>query len=600
MRVVKRIFKKINIRKRFHLTVHIDERMDFMLKLKISGLLLIMTIILSACNGAGSGNDSYPVRYSKAEDKAISGGTVTYAYTAPFQGLFDPAFFEGEDDSNVLDFITEAMFTVKDDLTTVPNIASWKESDDHTVFTFNIRPGVRWHNGDELTVEDWKFALETIASPDYTGSRYYSVEMIKGVEAYHRGETDQLSGVKVIDPYTLRITVNSARVNTIDNLWPYPMNKKYFSGVAVKDMAGSDQVRKRPIGIGPFEVTEIQPGQLVRMQRFDNYYKGKALLDGINYKVVKDSEITGLLETGGIDIGTAPRDTFSALKELNNISLMQSAELSYEYIGFKFGHWDETAQRNVMDNPKFTDKRLRKAMYYALDREGIINKYSYGLGKLIETPIPSSSWAKIADTEIDTYPYSPEKAEALLDEAGYLDVDGDGMREDPKGQKLVIHYDAMSGSSTTEERTQAILQNWRDVGLDVRLNGGALKELNLFYEAVEKDDPTVELFNGVWGLASDPDPSGLWRITDLWNYSRWSSEQSEELIREGVGNKAYDKEYRKQIYYEWQKLINEEVPMIFFAERVNITAVNKRLQGVHVDSMSNIIEPEKWWIKEID
>ncbi|MNB91854.1 Oligopeptide-binding protein AppA precursor [compost metagenome] len=568
-------------------------------KTKIGTLLLAVTFILTACNGAGgSSSDSYAVRYNKVEEKAAPGGIVTYAYTSPFQGMFDPAFFEGEDDSNVLDFITEGMFTVKDDLTTVPNIASWKESDDHTVFTFKIRPGVRWHNGDELTVEDWKFALETIASPDYTGPRYYSVEMIKGADAYHRGETDELTGVKVVDPYTLKITVNAARVNTIDNLWPYPMNKKYFEGVAVRDMADSDQVRKRPIGIGPFEVEEIQPGQLVRMKRFDHYYKGKALLDGVNYTVVGDGEMTGLLEAGSLDIGTVPRDAYTALKELDNITLMQSAELSYEYIGFKFGRWDEAAQQNVMDNPKFADKRLRQAMYYALDREGIINRFSYGLGELIETPVPSTSWAKIPDTEINTYPFDPQKAEALLEEAGYVDINGDGWREDPEGQQLIIHYDAMSGSKTAEERTKAIMQDWRNVGLDVRLNGGQLKELNLFYEAVENDDPTVELFNGVWGLGSDPDPSGLWRQSDLWNYSRWFSEQSDELIREGVEPKAYDKEYRKQIYYEWQQLVNEEVPMLFFAERTNITAVNKRLQGVKVNSISNINEPEKWWIKE--
>lgn len=566
-------------------------------KSKIGTLLLLITCILTACNGAGTSSNSYAVRYSKVEEKAVPGGTVTYAYTSPFQGMFDPAFFEGEDDSNVLDFITEGMFTVRDDLTTVPNIASWKESEDHTVFTFKIRPGVRWHNGDELTVEDWKFALETIASPDYTGSRYYSVEMIKGAEAYHRGEADELAGVKVIDPYTLKITVNSARVNTIDNLWPYPMNKKYFEGVAVKDMADSDQVRKRPIGIGPFEVTEIQPGQLVRMKRFDNYYKGKALLDGVDYKVIGDEELPGLLEDGSIDIGTVPRDTYSALQQLDNITLMQSAELSYEYIGFKFGHWDESARENVMDNPKFADKRLRQAMYYALDREGIIDRFSYGLGELIETPIPSTSWAKIPDTEINTYPYDPQKAETLLQEAGYTDLDSDGWREDPQGQKLIIHYDAMSGNATAEERTQAIMQNWRDIGLNVQLNGGKLKDLNTFYEAVENDDPTVEVFNGVWGLASDPDPSGLWRASDLWNYTRWSSERSEELILEGVQAKAYDRDYRMQVYHEWQQLINEEVPMIFFAERMNITAVSNRLQGVRVNSISNINEPDKWWIK---
>ncbi len=569
-----------------------------MMKRRYCGLVLAMALMLSACSGIGSERLSYGVLSNKEAEVPAAGGTITYGYSSPFQGLFEPAFYEGEDDYQVLEFITEAMFRVKDDLTTVPGIASWQESDDHTVFTFRIRPGVRWHNGDELTVEDWKFALETIASPEYTGSRYYSVEMISGAEAYHKGKAKEISGIKVIDPYTLRITMNSVRVNALDNLWPYPMNKRVYSGIAVKDMPDSDPVRKHPIGIGPFEVTNIQPGQLVEMKAFEDYYQGKPLLDGVKYKVFDDKEIVNLLDENVIDMATAPRDAYASLKQLDQVNILQSPELSYEYIGFKFGSWDHEAQKIVMDNPKFADKRLRQAMYYALDREGIINQYSYGLGSLIETPIPSSSWAKIPDSEINTYPYSPERAKALLNEAGYVDRDGDGFREDPKGAPFVIHYDAMTGSTTAEARTRAILQNWRDVGLDVRLNGGQLKDLNTFYEAVENDDPSVELFNGVWGLASDPDPSGLWREIDLWNYPRFSSKRNEELIREGVGIKSYDKEHRKQVYYEWQKLVNDEVPMIFFAERINITAVNKRLQNVKVNSMSNIIDPQTWWIQE--
>ncbi|AIQ71771.1 oligopeptide ABC transporter substrate-binding protein [Paenibacillus graminis] len=569
-----------------------------MMKRRYCGLVLTMALMLSACSGIGSERLSYGVLSNNEAEVPAAGGTITYGYSSPFQGLFEPAFYEGEDDYQVLEFITEAMFRVNDDLTTVPGIASWQESDDHTVFTFRIRPGVRWHNGDELTVEDWKFALETIASPEYTGSRYYSVEMITGVEAYHKGKAKEISGIKVIDPYTLRITMNSVRVNALDNLWPYPMNKKVYSGIAVKDMPDSDPVRKHPIGIGPFEVTNIQPGQLVEMKAFEDYYQGKPLLDGVKYKVFDDKEIVNLLDKDVIDIATAPRDAYASLKQLDRVDILQSPELSYEYIGFKFGSWDQETQKIVMDNPKFADKRLRQAMYYALDREGIINQYSYGLGSLIETPVPSSSWAKIPDSEINTYPYSPERAKALLNDAGYVDKDGDGFREDPKGAPFVIHYDAMTGSTTAEARTRAILQNWRDVGLDVRLNGGQLKDLNAFYEAVENDDPSVELFNGVWGLASDPDPSGLWREIDLWNYPRFSSKRNEELIREGVGIKSYDKEYRKNVYYEWQKLVNDEVPMIFFAERINITAVNKRLQNVRVNSMSNIIDPQTWWIKE--
>lgn len=94
----------------------------------------------------------------------------------------------------------------------------------------------------------------------------------------------------------MKVTVTAARVNTIDNLWAYPMNKSYFAGVAVKDMPNSDQVRKAPIGIGPFKVKHIQPGEFVELTRFDDYYKGKPLLDGVLYKVFDDKLITSLFE----------------------------------------------------------------------------------------------------------------------------------------------------------------------------------------------------------------------------------------------------------------------------------------------------------------
>ncbi|WP_025694544.1 oligopeptide ABC transporter substrate-binding protein [Paenibacillus durus] len=568
---------------------------------RILAPLLFVMMLLTACGGAGapdnrSGNEPSSLAAGN-EGEPRAGGTVTYGFPSPFKGLFEPAFYEGEDDLRVLEFITEPLFTVKDDLTTVPGIASWQESADHKTFTFKIKHGVHWQNGDELTVEDWKFALEVIADPDYTGPRYYSVEMIEGADAYHTGKAKQISGIRVIDPYTLELRVTAARVNTIDNLWAYPMNKRYFAGVAVKDMPNCGQVRKAPIGIGPFQVTNIQPGEFVEMTRFDNYYKGKPLLDGVLYKVFDDKMITSLFEQGVIDMEQAPRDAYESLNKLDHITLMKSPDLSYEYIGFKFGHWDDKAQKIVMDNPKFSDKRLRQAMYYALDRQGIIDGFSYGLGKLAETPISSESWAKIPEDQINRYPYDPGKANEQLDEAGYKDLDGDGLREDPKGSKLVIHFDGMVGGTNDEPRTEAMLQNWRAVGLDVRLNGGALKEMNTFYTMVEEDDRSVELFNGVWGLSNDPDPTGLWRENDLWNYPRWSSKENEQLIRDGISLKAYDRDYRKQVYYDWQKLINDEVPMIFIAERVTITAVNKRLQGVKINAISPIIDPYKWWIK---
>lgn len=526
------------------------------------------------------------------------GGTVTYGYTQPFKGLFEPALYEGEDDSLVLNFMADGLTKTGDDLKAYPHLAEWTESEDHKTFTFKFKEGVKWHNGEELTVEDYKFALEVIAHPDYTGPRYSNVEMIVGAEEYHNGTADSISGINVIDPYTIEITVKEAQVNTIDNLWSYPMPKKHYEGVAIADLAESPQVRQNPVGLGPFKVKNIQPGEFVELVRYDEYWQGKPLLDGVTYKIIDASLASGLLENGEIDVLTIPNSQVTEIEKLQNVTLKEADALSYSYIAFDFGHWDAEQEKIVMDNPKFQNKQLRQAMAYALDRQGLLDAFSNGKGTVLNVPMPTVSWAKIPDDQINTYPYDPEKAKQLLDEAGYKDIDGDGFREDPQGNKFTVNFDAMSGSDISEPRAQAILQNWRDVGIDANLNGGALKEFNLFYTTIQNDDPSVETFMGAWGLASDPDPSGLWRSVDVWNFPRWFTEESDRLIAEGIGEKAFDFETRKQIYYDWQKIVNEELPMIFMFAPVDITAVNKRVQGVEVNAFSNQKDVHTWWVTE--
>ncbi|WP_456275874.1 oligopeptide ABC transporter substrate-binding protein [Bacillus sp. AK128] len=577
-------------------------------------MLLVLSMFLAACSGGTdeetteetpeetTGEDTTEEEEEEATDEPVAGGVATYAFTQAFKGVLDFAFYEGQDDSLALGFMAEALISTGDDLLPEPNVADWEFNEDQTQLTFKIQPGVKWHDGDELKAEDMEFAWYVISDADYPGTRFTNVSMIKGAQAYKDGTADTIEGITVVDDYTITVTVEEPVVNLLDNIWVYPMHKDHYEGIAVADMIDSPQVRQNPMGFGPFKVKNIVPGEMIEFERFDDYWQGPALLDGVVYKVIDPALASGLLESGEVDIMEAPSDQYPEISELPGLTLHEEPSLGYSYIGFDFGHYDNEAGIVVSDNPKFQDKALRHAMAHALDRQGILDGFSNGLGQLVNVPLPSVSWAKIPDDQINAYEFDPEKAKSILDEAGYVDTDGDGFREDPNGEKLTINFDAMSSTSTAEPRAQYILQNWKDVGLDARLNGGALKDFNLFYDSIDADDPTIETFNGAWGLATDPDPAGIWSSDSKWNMMRWYNEKSDELIAAGVKfpeDASKDVlEHRKEIYYEWQKLVNEELPSIFMFQPLDVYAVNERLQGTDANAFTVQKDVHLWWIKE--
>lgn len=150
----------------------------------------------------------------------------------------------------------DGIYDVNDDLEYVPNLATWEISEDKLTYSFTFKKGVKWHNGEELTVDDWVFALETIANKDYDGPRFNYVENIKGAKAKSR-KADKIEGIEVVDPYTVKITFEKVKVNNLENLWQYPMPKKHYEGIAVKDLSESKQVRENPVGVGPFKVKRL-------------------------------------------------------------------------------------------------------------------------------------------------------------------------------------------------------------------------------------------------------------------------------------------------------------------------------------------------------
>jgi peptide/nickel transport system substrate-binding protein len=561
-------------------------------------MILVLSAFLAACSGGSDKANSDDKDTDKApaeSNEPQDGGTLTYALDSEFKGILNWNFYDMDGDDDIISFFDDALIGYDENLKAEPNIASWETTDNQN-YTFTFEQGVKWHNGEELTVNDWVFAIETIATLGGEHQRWSNVNTIEGAVAFNEGKAETISGLEVVDEYTLKVKFDKARVNNLENLWSYPLSRKEFEGIAPKDMAASEQVRTKPVGTGPFKVSKVIPGESVELVRNEDYWKGAPHIEKIIVKVIDSSLTTGELKNGTVDITPFHPTILPEVEAIDTVDVKRFPGLSYYYVGFKLGTYD--GKKNVMNLEKYQDKKLRQAMLYAINREEWVTAFFSGLGKPLNRPVPSAHWIAAANEDMpNQYTYDVEKAKSLLDEAGYKDVDGDGFRENPKGEEFVVkfsHY--ATGNPTFEARAKALTQYWEEVGLKSTLQ---MTDVSLYYDQIEKDDKALEVFYGGWGTGADPDPLPLWSVESVWNYPRWVNEDAEKLLQDAVDISVVgtDTEKRQDLYKQWQEIFNEEVPVLPIAELEEAIAVSKRVQGITYD-VSGSNDPHEWWIKQ--
>jgi len=567
---------------------------------KVISALAISSLLLSACSAGNKTStkpaskvdaSAFPLKM-KNDNKSIQGGILKYGLISDtaFEGKLNANYAESSPDFDVLQFFDEQLLgTDVNYMYDQSGAATYKLSNDNKTITIKIKDNVNWSNGDPVTAEDLEYTYLVVGNKNYTSVRYDSLmQQVVGMADYHAGKTDKISGIKIIDPKTISITFIQANPSLLTGLNTNPMPKKYLANVPIAKLVSSDQIRKHPIGFGPFKIKKIVPGESVEFEAYKGYWKGAPKLDGVLLKVVNPTVATASLQNGDLDIADFPAEQIDKARSLKNIEILGKVDLAYDYIGFKLGHYDAKKELNVMDNPKFQDKRVREAMAYAIDTKAIGDKMYRGLRFAANTVIPPS-FPKYWDKDVKGFTQDVKKAKKLLDEAGYKDTNGDGYREDPNGKPFVINFLAKSGSDIAEPLAQLYLQDWRAIGLNAQLVDGRLAEMNSFYDRVEKDDPKVDVFAGAWGTGSDPDPSGLWSKDAMFNYQRWTNAENDTLLQEGISPKAFDNKYRVDVYNKWQQLIHDEVPMIPTLYRYATVGVNKRVKGWDLTNGKNYL-----------
>lgn len=559
----------------------------------VAGITLLSASVLAACGAKSSSssseqNLSFPADVSQ-DGTAVSGAQLNYAWVSPTtsSGLLIDELTENTTDSTFGGMVDIAMFGYDGDRKLDDSGLAKAEFDvEGKKITVSLTgKDYKWSDGQPFTINDYIFTIKSLASKDYTGVRFDDKFLnIEGMQEFVDGKASDISGIKKIDDYTVELTVKEMSPSMMyagGDVPAYIQPEHIYKDIPVADWEKSEYSRTaKLVGMGPWKIKEIVNGESITYVPNEHFFKGTTpKTSSLKIDIVSPDTIVSEMKAGNYDIAEMPADQLDSYKDASNLNIVGSLDSSYEYISFNFGKYDEAAGKNVMDeNAKMNDVNLRQAIAYAIDTktagESLYNGLYHPANSLI-----ISFFGDIHDSELQGYTYDPEKAKKLLDEAGYKDVDGDGIREGKDGKEFKITFAARKRTEANEALVQQYIAWWKEVGLNVELYTGRTVEVNSFYDALQANDPAIDMYAGGWSTGYDPNPTGLWGPIAAFNMSRFVSEENTKLLDAISSTASFDEKTNLENYKAWQKYAHEQAFAIPTFESESIVALNKRVKN---------------------
>jgi peptide/nickel transport system substrate-binding protein len=440
------------------------------------------------------------------------------------------------------------------DFSPVPGLAeSWTTSPDGKTWTFKIRSGVKWSDGQPLTAKDVAYTFNRVVNGETENAAFYNyVANLKKVTA--PDDTTAIFELSAADPI-------------MTHMWVPILPEHIWKNVSEKDAGTFDN--KEMVGTGAFQLVEQKPGEFVKLKANKNYWGGAPKIDNLVYRIYKnDDAMAQALQKGEIDaVADIGSNQFLALKNKPGITTVQATGLSFSELGLNTGA-ATTDNKPVGDgNPALKDKALRQALGYAIDQQTIVNKVLRGLGKPGVGVIPPVYAAYKFDPGANARTFDIAKANSLLDAAGYT-KGSDGIRVDPKsGKKL----DFRLFGRTEDENSKGLvpyIQDWMNqIGIKTKVQFVTDDKLT---DIIAHGN--YEMFTWGWGVEPDPgfqlstftcdqrdsgtpkDPVAGWSDSFYCNpaYDALYQQQSNEI----------DPAKRAEIVKQMQQMIYDDAPYI--------------------------------------
>lgn len=406
-------------------------------------------------------------------------------------------------------------------------------AEDGLSYTFTLRQGVRFHDGSELTSEDVKYTYDTYSQAGNTvASRFTG-----------------MASVDAVDRYTVRVNMSRVNAAFLRSAAEVPIVPK-----AYHESVGVDGFRTAPIGTGAFRLKEWRPAEYTEIVAFPDHFRGAPMVDMIRLEVVPDPSVRYIaLLTGDAQSTVWPLSIEDSLDLSRNPNFTVIAT-----------NWNSPRFIPLnTERPALSDKRVRQAMMFALDRQRILDDLESGFGTVGTSHLAPHN--PFYNANVPLYPFDPERARSVLDGAGWR-AGSDGIRA-RDGVRLSFTCTTISGDSTRRPMAELAQIFLRNVGVEMQLAEAPVASI---LQGLREGALEASLFNWTMGSLVDPSPNSTLLSTGGDNFFRYKSEEMDKLIGDGLA--IVDPEKRRPIYNRTQELFAEDVPalVLHFNQGINV------------------------------
>lgn len=449
----------------------------------------------------------------------------------------------------------DSLIQVLPDGSVGPKLAEkWDTSPGGLTYTFTLSDKATWWDGKPVTAEDVKFTFETALKPESRSS-------MEGLES--------VASVDALDARTVKIVLKG--------LVPMFLAQGGSRGIVPKHLLANEDLsksefNKKPVGSGPFRFVSWTPGQAVVMEANPTYFLGAPTMQRVVFKILPDQNvILTQLRSGELHYALITPKDVRPVESITSVTVHDVPTLRFFDIAPNY------------ERPFFADQRVREAILYGIDRQGIVEKALLGKGAVIESNAAPTSWAYNA--ELPKHGHDPAKATALLDSAGWM-PGPDGVRA-KDGARLSFGVMINSYDRTLEQALVVAQQNLKDVGVDLTIDR---VEPGVFGSRRGKKE--YDALARIWNPVYDPDQASLIRTG---NFNGYANPAVDTLAAEALATS--DQATRKPIYQKLQALLAADVARIWLYTENELHAVSANVSGMQPHPVNYFWNLREWKVQ---